>query len=305
MKYRRFAPLDRDLSILVLGTAGYLNAPRDGSLELLDAWLDLGGNVVDTGRHYGNSETVVGRWLRERKLHEEVVVVTKGGHYDVQTGRQRVTERDLGADLAASRRELGLESIDVYLLHRDDRTRPAGDILEDVEPFRRSGHVRVLGASNWTTERLEEAAAYACANGVEPFACSSPGLSLAVVNEEPWPGCVTIHEDAALAWYTRAGLPVLPWSSQAAGFFAGALPDEMRRAYVSDDNLERRRRARELASSKSCTPSQVALAWVLHQPFPVYAVIGPRSVPELRESVGALELELSAEELSWLDLADG
>lgn len=305
MKYRRFAPLDRDLSILVLGTAVYQHAALDGSLELLDAWLDLGGNVVDTGRQYGNAEAIVGRWLRERSLQDEVVVITKGGHYDIETGRQRITAADLSADLAASRSELGLESIDVYLLHRDDQTRPAEEILEDVEPFRRSGQVRVLGASNWTTERLEEAAAAARANGVEPFACSSPGLSLAVVNEEPWPGCVTIHEDAALAWYARAGLPVLAWSSQASGFFAGALPDEMRRPYLSDGNLERLRRARELASSKSCTPSQVALAWVLHQPFPVYPVIGPRSAPELRESVGALELELSAEELLWLDLAGG
>jgi aryl-alcohol dehydrogenase-like predicted oxidoreductase len=303
VRYRRFDPLDRDLSILGLGTAGYEHAPLDGSVELLDAWVELGGNVVDTGRHYGNAETIVGRWLRERTLHEEVVVITKGGHYDVQTGRQRVTARDLSADFATSRRELGLEAIDVYFLHRDDPARPVEAILEDVEPLTRSGQIRALGASNWTTGRLDEAAAYARANGVMPFACSSPGLSLAAPNEEPWPGCVSIHDEAARAWYSRTRMPVFAWSSQAAGFFAGALPEEMKRAYLSDANLERLRRARELASSKGGTPSQVALAWVLHQPFPVHAVIGPRSVPELRESVGALELELSSEELLWLDLA--
>jgi aryl-alcohol dehydrogenase-like predicted oxidoreductase len=303
VEYRPFAPLDRDLSILVLGTAAYERAPLDGSIELLDAWVELGGNVVDTARQYGNAEAIVGRWLREGKLHDDVVVITKGGHYDVQTGRQRVTASDLSADFAASRRGLGLETIDVYLLHRDDPTRPVGAILEDVEPLMGSGHIRALGASNWTTDRLEEAAAYARSEGVMQFACSSPGLSLAAVNEEPWPGCVTIHDDAARDWYSRTGIPVFAWSSQASGFFAGALPDEMRHAYVSDANLERLRRARELASNRGCTPSQVALAWVLHQPFPVYAVIGPRSVLELRESVGALELELSAEERLWLDLA--
>lgn len=303
MEYRPFAPLDRALSILVLGTAAYERAPLDGSVELLDAWVELGGNVVDTARQYGNAETIVGRWLRERKLHEDVVVITKGGHYDVQTGRQRVTAPDLSADFAASRSELGLETIDVYLLHRDDPTRPVGAILEDVEPLTRSGHIRALGASNWTTDRLEEAAAYARVHCMTPFACSSPGLSLAAVNEEPWPGCVSIQDEAARAWYSRSRMPVFAWSSQAAGFFAGALPDEMRRAYLTDGNLERLRRARELASSRGCTPAQVALAWVLHQPFPVYAVIGPRSVPELLESVGALELELSAEELLWLDLS--
>jgi aryl-alcohol dehydrogenase-like predicted oxidoreductase len=296
VKYRRFAPLDRDLSILVLGTALYQHAPLDVSLELLGAWVEAGGNVIDTARQYGNAETIVGRWLRERSPREDVVVITKGGHYDEQTGRQRVTADDLRGDLATSRRELGLESIDVYLLHRDDPSRPAGAILEDVEPLR--GQIRALGASNWSTSRLEEAAA----TGVEPFACSSPGLSLAVPNEPPWPGVVTIHDDAALAWYARTQLPVLAWSSLAAGFFAGAEGDEVDRVYVSAANLERRRRARELAAERGATPSQVALAWVLHRPFAVHAVIGPHSVAELRESVGALEVELSPDELAWLDL---
>jgi aryl-alcohol dehydrogenase-like predicted oxidoreductase len=292
VKYRRFVPLDRDLSLLVLGTALYQHAPLDVSLELLDAWAGLGGNVIDTARQYGNAEAIVGRWLRERSP-ENVVVVTKGGHYDERTGRQRVTADDLGADFATSRRELGLDSIDLYLLHRDDPTRAAAAILEDVEPLR--GQIRALGASNWTTERLEEAES--------GFACSSPGLSLAVPNEPPWPGVVTIHDDAALAWYTRTQLPVFAWSSVAAGFFAGASSDEIARVYVSDANLERRRRAGELAAERGATPSQVALAWVLHRPFPVHAIIGPHSVGELRESVGALELELSADELAWLDLS--
>lgn len=291
MKYRRFPPLDRDLSVLVLGTALYDHAPLDDSLELLDAWADLGGNVIDTARQYGNAEAIVGRWLRERSP-EDVVVVTKGGHYDVRTGRSRMTAADLRADFAASRRELGLDSIDVYLLHRDDPARPAAAILEDVEPLR--GHIRALGASNWTTERLEEAGS--------AFACSSPGLSLAVPNEPPWPGVVTIHDEAALDWYARTQLPVFAWSSLAAGFFAGASDAHVERAYVGDANLERRRRATELAAERGATASQVALAWVLHRPFPVHAVIGPHSVRELEESVGAVELELSPDELAWLDL---
>ena len=68
MVYLRFAPLDRDLSRLVLGTAAYEQAPLDVALDLFDAFLDLGGNVVDTGREYGNAEPILGRWLRERRL---------------------------------------------------------------------------------------------------------------------------------------------------------------------------------------------------------------------------------------------
>jgi 1-deoxyxylulose-5-phosphate synthase len=150
-------------------------------------------------------------------------------------------------------------------------------------------------ASNWTTRRLEEAAA---------FVCSSPELSLAVPNEPPWPGCVSIHDPAELAWYARKQLPVLAWSSQAAGFFAGVADGHVERVYQSPANAERLRRAEQLGETKGFTANQVALAWVLHQPFPIHAVIGPRTVDELRDSVRALEVELTGDETRWLDLDD-
>jgi aryl-alcohol dehydrogenase-like predicted oxidoreductase len=101
---------------------------------------------------------------------------------------------------------------------------------------------------------------------------------------------------------------VFAWSAQARGFFtdrlaAGTAPDpELLRVYDSEGNRERLRRARELASRHGVTANDVALAWVLHQPFPTYAVIGPRTVAELRSSVRALEVELTAAEARWLDL---
>src|SRR5207248_1237548 len=177
---------------------------------------------------------IIGRWLRERGCRGDVVVVTKGGHYDEETGRQRVTPGDVEADLEESLAALGVDAVDLYLLHRDDPSRPAGEIVEHLDALRKSGRIRSFGGSNWTTARLEEAGSR--------FACSSPGLSLAVPNEAPWPGCVTIHEPAALAWYERTQLPVLAWSSQAAGFFAGVDG----RVYSSAANDERRRRAGEL-----------------------------------------------------------
>jgi 1-deoxyxylulose-5-phosphate synthase len=143
------------------------------------------------------------------------------------------------------------------------------------------------------------------------FACSSPGLSLAAPQEEPWPGCVTIHERATRAWYEQRQLPVFAWSSLAGGFFAGvrsapstpsAPSTDVTRVYENSANGERRRRARALGERKGATASQVALAWVLHQPFPTYALIGPQNVAELHESVGALDLELTPAELRWLDL---
>jgi aryl-alcohol dehydrogenase-like predicted oxidoreductase len=304
MKYAWFAPLERDVSRLVLGTAGYLRAPLDVSLELLDAWLELGGNAIDTARRYGNSEAIVGRWLHERGCRDEVVLATKGAHYDVETGRSRVNPEEIDADLAESIAQLGVDTIDVYWLHRDDPAQPVGPIIETLNRHRLEGRIRVFGASNWSHERLEEANAYAEANGLESFACSSPQLSLAVPREEPWPGCVSIHKREALEWYARTQLPVFAWSAQAAGFFAGVRDEDVTRVYGGGENAERLRRAQQLAARKGCTVTQVALAWVVHQRFPAYAIIGPRSIAELRESVGALALELTADEARWLDLAE-
>jgi aryl-alcohol dehydrogenase-like predicted oxidoreductase len=188
MRYLRFAPLARDLSRLVLGTAGYEHAPHDAALDLFDAYRALGGNVVDTGREYGNAEALVGRWLRERRLRDEMVVLTKGAHHDNDTGRRRVNPAEITRDLEESLRTLGRESVDIYCLHRDDPD--------------------VLGASNWTESRLDAAAAYATQRRLDGFACSSPGLSLAAPQETPWLGAVTIHDPAARAWYASRQLPV-------------------------------------------------------------------------------------------------
>src|SRR5947209_17905962 len=104
-------------------------------------------------------------------------------------------------------------------------------------------------------------------------------------------------------------MPLFAWSSQAGGFFTGRYtPDnleneDMVRVYYNEGNWERLRRATELGRKKGgFTANQVALAWVLHQPFPVFALIGPHSVEELNSSVSALELELTPDEVRWLNL---
>jgi len=301
MRFQRFEPLGRDLSVLVLGTAVFEKAAYEGSTALLDAWIESGGNAIDTGRQYGNAEGIVGRWLRERRLGDEVAVITKAGHYDEVTLRPRVTAADLADDLAESKRQLGRETIDLFLLHRDDPTRSIPAILDDVATSI-DGAVQVVGASNWSTTRLEEAAAYAERAQTRGFACSSPNLSLAAANEPPWPGCVSILRGADDDWYTATQLPVFAWQALAGGFFAGIPDDDIERVYGGQRNHERLTRARQLADRYDATPSQVALAWVLARPYPVYAIVGPRSLNELDECTDALQLDLSSEELAWLDL---
>ena len=298
MRYRHFAPLDRDLSVLVLGTTVYRAAVGDPPTDLLDAWVELGGNVVDCGREYGESERVLGGWLRDGGRGEDVVVITKGAHQDEE--RRRVTPADITADLLESLETLGADEIGIYMLHRDDPSQPVGPLVECLNEHRDAGRIRSFGGSNWTTKRLEEASAYAAANGLEPFSCSSPGLSLARQSEPPWPDCVAADDGDSLVWYERTQLPLFAWSSQAAGFFAGVDGPDLARVYGSDENRKRLRRAAQLGARTGHSANEVALAWVLSQPFPTFAIIGPRTVEELRRSVSALEIELTPDERRWL-----
>ena len=286
--------------MLVLGTAFYRTAGEDFSTELLDAWLELGGNVIDSAREYGESERVLGRWLGDSGRRDDVVVLTKGAHQ--HAGRHRVTPADISADLLESLDVLGVASIELYLLHRDDPSQPVGPLVEVLNEHRRGGRIGAFGGSNWSTTRLDEANEYARTHGLEAFSCSSPGLSLAQQSEPPWPDCLSADDAYSRAWYERTGMPVFAWSAQAGGFFAGADAPDVARVYGSDRNSERLRRAAQLGARIGHTANAVALAWVLGQPFPTYAIIGPRTVDELLRSVAALEIELTQEEQRWLDL---
>jgi aryl-alcohol dehydrogenase-like predicted oxidoreductase len=292
--YRRFEPLGRFVSRLVLGTIVV-------SRDVLDAWVELGGNIVDTAHVYGDgdSEKALGAWFADRlQVRDELVVLTKGAHPDGD--RRRVTPADIAADLAESTERLG-RGIDLYLLHRDDPSLRVGPLIECLNEHRSAGRLRAFGVSNWTVERIDEANAYAAAHGLEGFCCNSPQLSLARQNEEHWPGTMAATDEVR-AWHARTQMPMFAWSAQARGFFAGHDSESAVRVYDNEENRERRRRASSLASRLGCTANQVALAWVLAQPYPVYAVIGPRTVEQLHEAVGALELSLADDELRWLDL---
>jgi aryl-alcohol dehydrogenase-like predicted oxidoreductase len=311
VRYRRFEPLDHDLSVLALGTAYLADDGEEAAFELLDAWLELGGNLIDCARQYGDGECerILGRWLDTRGAYGDVVVITKGGHHftsgmEHDPTRKRVTPEHVAADLAESLEALRIDAIDLYFLHRDDSSRPAGRIVEALNAHAAAGRIRSFGASNWTTQRIDEANAHAAANGIRGFAASSPGLSLAEPRDNPWPDTVFARTRDARDWYRRTQLPLFAWSSQASGYFAGRRDELIDRVYADDRNAERLRRAEELGRRTGFSANEVALAWVLHQPFPAYAIIGPRSPAELHESVAGLGVELSPAEVRWLDLEE-
>ena len=217
-------------SVLCLGTGGFGSAvPREEAFALLDAFAAGGGSFLDTAHIYaawlpggaGASERTIGAWLASRGMRARMLLATKGGHPDLAPGSPgRLRPEDIEHDLGESLERLQVERVDLYWLHRDDRSLPVGEILSALAPQVAAGRIGSIGASNWRPERLQEANAWAAAHGVPGFLASSIGWSLArAVPERIPPGDMLFMDAAQLDWYRGNGLPVVAYSSQANGYF--------------------------------------------------------------------------------------
>lgn len=320
----RYTPLPNTTlvpSVIGLGTGGFGSAiPQEEAFAMLDLFVELGGNLLDTARVYaawlpggaGASERTIGAWLKRRGAQGRVIVATKGGHPDLATmHRSRLAPAEIAADVAASLDALGLPAIDLYWLHRDDPAIPVGEIMDALHEQMAAGRLRAIAASNWTPPRIEAANAYAAARGRPGFCASQIGWSLA----QPDPAAKGFGGELAmdaetLAFHRRTGFPVVAYSAQAAGFFAGkadryrgpdAPQDSFSRKYATRENFGRLERARQLAARHGRTPNDIALAYLLSQPFPVYALVGCRTVAQVRSSCAAADLRLTPAEIAFLE----
>jgi len=299
-----------------MGSMVFSTEKQELTNELLDRWIESGGTAIDTARIYakGTSEEAFGAWLQARGCRDKLVIIGKGAHHDSVTLERRVNAASIHEDIQISLQTMQLDKMDIYILHKDDEDAPVGPVVEALNEEQAAGRIGAFGGSSWTHQRIAEANEYADKHGLKGFGVSSPNLALAVPNEPMWAGYVSLSGDEeALAWYEKNQLPVFAWSSQARGFFSGRYKPEVTegttmdesnviRTYFSEANWERYRRAESLAKEKGCTLQQVTLAWVLHQPLNLYALIGPATTSELDNSLGALDITLSEEELAWLNL---
>ena len=288
------------------------------SFDLLDKVFYLGCNTIDTAHVYsgGESERIIGRWIKARGLREKIVIITKGAAHSED--RRRMTPFDIESELYDSLARLKTEYIDLYLLHRDDPDSPFEPIVDALNGHLRAGRLHAFGVSNWSHERLEAANTYAISNGLQPFMASSPQFSLAESFDEPWPLCISISGSAGVAareWYTRTQFPLLAWSPLASGFFSGRFRrdnlylfgekewDEVAvRSYANETNFQRFDRASALAAEKGLTPAQIALAYVMNQPMKLFVLVGPHSAEKFKANVEASTVKLTQKEMDWLDL---
>ncbi len=303
MRYGEIAGVGKPVSRLVMGVDNQPNLAHASAL--FDHFYSRGGNTFDTGYIYGGGklEGLLGRWVANRGVREDVVIITKGAH------TPHCDPESITRQLLESLERQGTDYADIYMMHRDNPDVGVGEFVDVLDEHARAGRIRVFGGSNWSPERFDEANAYAAAHDKQGFAVLSNHFGLAEAYDVPWAGCRHVTDTASKAWLAERQVPLLPWSSQARGFFTGrARPEdrsdaELVRCYYSDDNFERLRRAEKLGAEYGVAATAIALAFVLHQPFPTFPLFGPRSIAECRSSMAGLAVELSPEQVAWLDLA--
>ncbi len=301
MNHANIPHLEKPVSRLVMGVDNQTELEPAG--VVFDDFVARGGNCFDTAFVYGAGvcETVFGRWLTARGLRESVVIIGKGGHTPY------CNPDDISKQLLTSLERLQTDYVDIYMMHRDNLELPVSAFVDVLNVHARAGRIKTFGGSNWSVERVQEANDYAKSKGLQGFSVVSNNFSLARMVDPPWAGCISASDADSRAWLTQNQITLLPWSSQARGFFVRGNPDfledeELVRCWYSSDNFQRLERAKELAHENDCDPIQIALAYVLWQPFPTIPLIGPRNITETASSFKALELELTPLEVKWLNL---
>lgn len=294
-----------DLFPIVLGTAPFGSGiSRDHAFEILDAYVDLGGNFVDTAAVYGMglSEQTIGSWIRERGARDKVFISTKGGHPSLPDWKQRITETDIRADMEDSLRYLQTDYVDTYFLHRDDEGQPVEAIMPVLDRLVKEGKTRYIGASNWTVARINEANAFAKANGLAEFAVSQIFWCGAVINKENvYDQTLVVMDDAEHKGYAENQIPVMAYTSQAKGLFSHicekgyeSLSDSMRHTYINSATKARTERILAVSECTGMSPTAVSLAYLLYdKDVKAYPIVGTSRPERLSEVIKVLSLDPS------------
>lgn len=299
------------VSKIVMGTDKLAEKLTESEIfYLLDMYVDAGGNCIDTARIYsgGRSEEIIGRWLK-RTNRGNIIISTKGCHPHIENMRiSRLSKEDMAHDIELSLKALGTDHADIYWLHRDDPSIPAGKIIEDLNCFIKSGKIRFIGCSNWKTERIKEANDYAIKNGISGFVSSQIQWSLAETREEIYRDyAIVIMNQSEYAWYLENKMPVFAYASQAQGFFPkvakgglDSLSEKTRARFGSEDNLKRLKILKTFAADHGISLTAASLAYIICNKLPAAAIIGCKTPEHLRDSLSAAEISIGWDEAQAL-----
>lgn len=309
-------PLGRSgltLSTLCLGGNVFgWSAGEEASFAVLDAYVEAGGNVIDSANIYswwapgnsgGESEAVIGRWLASRDVPADLVVATKTGMQGGPDQPKGLGRDEILRQAESSLRRLGLDRIPLYYAHEDDPDTPLEETLGAFGELVDQGLVGTIAASNYPLPRLAEALAVSARDGLPRFEGYQPRLS--VLDRDGYDG-------AMRELCVREQVGVTPYWTLARGFLTGKyrrgadLPDTPRAAGIAGEYLDDRGFAAldvvvGVADAHDATPAQVALAWVLAQPGVTSAIASGTTPAQVRDLAGAMRVALTADEVARLD----
>ncbi len=282
-------------------------ADQDTSFSILDTFFEAGGRMVDTADMYsawvpghkgGESETVLGAWMKARGNRKEMRIATKLNGANQPGG---LAPEKIAASLEASLKRLQTDYVDLYYAHRDDTQTPLDLIAGGFDAQVRAGKVRAVGASNFTAERLQAARQAALAGGYAPYTVIQNEYNLLVRGQ---------HEGAMCDICTTQGVAALPYYGLAAGFLTGKYRTEADLAKSPRgqgapkrhlaESLAMLERMDKVAVQTGATLAQIALAWVLARPGISAPISSATSVTQVKELIGATRLSLSPEHLALL-----
>jgi len=281
------------------------------SFELLDAFVDRGFNLIDTANSYsrwvpghqgGESETIIGKWLKQSGKRQQVIIATKVGS-DMGSGKNLRKDYIL-KEADASLQRLGVDCIDLYQTHFDDLNTPVGETLEAYAQLVNEGKVRAIGASNLSKERLQESLDFSKQHGLPKYETLQPEYNL--YSRE------TFERDYA-AICRRENLSVMPYYALASGFLTGKYRSEADQhksargggmsKYLNPRGFEILKALDSVALRFDTRPATVALAWLMAQPHIAAPIASATSLQQLHELVDATQLQLDEAALAELNEA--
>ena len=274
------------------------------AFAVLDAYVEAGGNCIDTADVYsvGESELILGRWMKTRGNRDRVIMATKLGS-QMGSGKQGLSRRYIFEAVEASLKRLQTDYIDLYQAHRDDADTPLEETLQAFDELVHQGKVHVIGASNYSAARLAEALQVSQEHGYVRYESLQPLYNL--IDREAY------ERELELLCRERE-LGVITYFSLARGFLTGkyqpnkALPQSIRAQGVQDRYMNERgfrilAEVERVASRYHATPAQVALAWIIARPGVTAPIASATSVQQVRELLGAVELNLDGEAITALN----
>ena len=308
MKYSQLGKTSLKVSPICLGASQFdTGIERDFAFWQLDAFTAGGANFIDTARVYGDwlpgerarSEKLIGEWLKKSAKRDKVVIMTKGAHPLIESMEiTRCTPEDIETDIEGSLISLGIEQIDLYLLHRDNPLLPVESLLEALEKARQKGKIKHYGFSNWQLSRVREAEAFSAKAGMEGFTCNQAKWSLAEVNAENIPdkSMTPVNRDT-YRWHCDTGCALVAYNSTARGWFSkvesGAEISEKQRAlYGNDANEKIYKKIKEAAGDLSLSVHNISLAYMRGHPFSSLPITSFSKKEQLDEALSSCETVL-------------